>query len=100
MALRFAAIVALVWVGVVLVRRLGNPRVERDSLVRRLLTGLLLSLVLVVPAILLARFALRSGNAALVLIALFITLVLTVALAWRVGRGLVGGRRHRRPPQD
>jgi O-antigen/teichoic acid export membrane protein len=99
--LRLVAIVALLWLGVVLVKRLGRPSEERDPFLRRVLTVFLLSVVLVAPAILLARFAFRSGNAALILIALLASLTLAVTLAWSVGRMMiVGWRRHDRPPYD
>jgi cation transporter-like permease len=100
MALRFAAIVAVLWLGVVFVRRLGNPPEERDAFSRRLLTVVLLSLVLVAPAVLLARFALRSGNAALILVAMMFTLTFVVAIVWYVSRAIIGGRRHHRPPRE
>ncbi|MGH2683762.1 MAG: hypothetical protein ACRDIX_11070 [Actinomycetota bacterium] len=57
-------------------------------------------MVAVAAAVLLARFAFRSGNAALILIALFASLTLAVTLAWSVGRTIVGWRRHERPPRD
>lgn len=98
MVMRLVAIVALLWLGVVFVRRLGRPAEERDPFLRRMLTVFLLSVVLVAPAILLARFAFRSGNAALILIALVASLTLAVTLAWSVGRTIVGWRHRERPP--
>jgi O-antigen/teichoic acid export membrane protein len=99
MALRFAAIIALLWLGVAFVRRLGHRPEERNA-PRWILTVVLLSLVLGVPGILLIRFALRSGNAALILVTMLFTLALAIALVWYVGRAIAGERRHPRPPHD
>jgi O-antigen/teichoic acid export membrane protein len=99
MALRFAAVIALLWLGVAFVRRLGHRPEERNA-PRWILTVVLLSLVLGVPGILLLRFALRSGNAALILVTMLFTLALVIALVWYVGRAIAGEKGHPRPPHD
>jgi hypothetical protein len=92
MALRFAAIIALLWLGVAFVRRLGHRPEERNA-PRWILTVVLLSLVLGVPGVLLLRFALRSGNAALILVTVGFALALAIGLVWYVRRAIAGGRR-------
>jgi O-antigen/teichoic acid export membrane protein len=97
MALRFAAIVALLWFGMAFVRRLGHRPEERNA-PRWILTVVLLSLVLGAPGILLLRFALRSGNAALILVTVVFALALAIGLVWYVGRAIAGERRQHRYP--
>jgi ABC-type transport system involved in multi-copper enzyme maturation permease subunit len=102
MALRVVAIIVLLWLGLAFVRRMGRPPESRNA-PRWILTVVLLSLVLGVPGILLIRFALRSGNAALILVTLLFSLALAIALVKYVARAMAGDRRHPRhprPPHD
>lgn len=100
MVLRLAAIIAILWLGVVFVRQLGHQRGERAAFPRRILTVVLLGLIIGVPGSLLVRFALRSGSPALILVAVLFTLTLVVALGWYVSRAIFGGRHHHLPPRN
>jgi drug/metabolite transporter (DMT)-like permease len=98
--LKFVAIVALLWFGVIIVGRLGHRARERNPFPRSVLSIVLLSVVLGVAGTLFVRFALRSGNVALMLVALMMTPTLAVALGWYVTRATRTDRkRHHRPPR-
>lgn len=99
MALKIAAIIALLWLGVAFVRRLGRRPEERNA-PRWILTVVVLSLVLGVPGILLLRFALRSGYAPLILVTVLFTLTIAIGVVWYVGRQMTGERRNHGPPHD
>jgi hypothetical protein len=99
--LKFIAIVALLWFGVIVAGRLGPRPGEGNPFPRWVLNIVVLSIVLGVAGILFVRFAVRSGNAALMLVAALLTLGLAVALGWYATRATGGRRkRHYRPPRE
>jgi uncharacterized membrane protein len=101
MGLKFIAVVALLSFGVMIARRLGQPTKEGNPFPRSVLNIVLLSLVLGVAGSLFLRFAFRSGNAALMLVAAMSMLTLAVALGWYVTRATSADRRrHHRPPRE
>jgi uncharacterized membrane protein len=101
MGLKFIAIVALLSFGVMIARRIGHPSREGNAFPRWVLNIVVLSVVLGVGGSLFLRFALRSGNAALVLAVALLTLTLAVALGWYVTRATSTDRkRHERPPRE
>jgi hypothetical protein len=99
--LKFIAIVALLWFGLIVAGRLGHRSREGIPFSRWALNIVVLSIVLGVAGILFVRFAVRSGNAALMLVAALLTLGLAVALGWYATRATSGGRKRRyRPPRE
>jgi predicted permease len=87
MGLKLILIVALLWFGVMIASRLRDrPKEEGNPFPRWVLNIVVLSIVFGVAGILFVRFALRSGNVALMLIASLLTLGLAVALGWYVTR--------------
>jgi uncharacterized membrane protein len=101
MGVKFIAIVALLWLGLIIARRLGHQARDRNAFPRWMLNIILLSLFLGVAGSLFVRFALRSGNAALMLVAVLFTLTLAVGLGGYVTRAASAARkRHDRPPRE
>jgi hypothetical protein len=98
MGLKLIAIIALLWFGVAIARRLGRGAGGGNAFPRWMLNTAVLSVGLVVGGSLLIRFALRSGNAALMLVAALLTLTFAVAVGWYVARAAkTERRRHQRP---
>ena len=90
MGLKLIAIVALLWLGVVIAARLRHPAREGNPVPRWGLNIVVLSIVLGVAGPLFVRFALRSGNVALMLVASLLVVGLAVAFGWYVVRALKG----------
>ncbi|MGH2683759.1 MAG: hypothetical protein ACRDIX_11055 [Actinomycetota bacterium] len=98
MGLKLIAIIALLWLGIAIAKRLGHGAGGGNAFPRWVLSTLVLSVGLVVAGSLLIRFALRSGNAALMLVAAVLTLTFAVAVGWYVARAARAERkRHQRP---
>jgi hypothetical protein len=100
MALRFVAIVALLWFGLMIAKGLGPRARGGTAFPRWALNVVLLTVVLGVAGSLFVRFAVRSGNLALMLVAALLTLTLAAALGWYVTRATSADRKRHRSPRD
>jgi drug/metabolite transporter (DMT)-like permease len=99
MALRLIATIVLLWLGVRLVRWRTNRSEDRNP-TRRRLGVVVLTLMLGVPGILLVLFAIRSGNAALMLVVVAFASVLVLSVLSSTRRSIASARRRHRPPLD